>query len=422
MMGSTGKTIRLNRLFNPKDGRAVCVAADHGWMSDPTPNVVELRRILGQVVLGGADGILVSFGTALHMSEFFEGKNAPALLIRADWMNMPRLGGSNVSNILPAVNFRKKETSCAKDALLVGASAITIYYFIGYSDEFEAINIEQAAFFAKECRKVGLPLIIEPMAVGAPVTGVNVTEILIASARIATEIGADALKIPYTNDVKSFKKLVDEAGVPVLVLGGAKSDDPRDALELADEALRAGASGTVFGRNVTKAKDPRKMVADICALVHEGRSIDDILGTFTKKHGKLRPVAANCTGCQLCEIACVHYHSDDFDQNSHRLRIEYKFRPDEPRISKPIVCPLCEKCVEACKEGALTVGLDGYLVLDRSRCNSCGDCVTACPLDLVMLNGEGIPLFCDMCEGDPQCVQWCKPHAIVLVQPKGTKV
>jgi DhnA family fructose-bisphosphate aldolase class Ia/Fe-S-cluster-containing hydrogenase component 2 len=421
MTGATGKIVRLNRLFDPRDGRAVCVAADHGWMSDPTPNVLELRRILGQVVLGGADGVLVSFGTALHMSEFFEGKNAPALLIRADWMNMPRLGGSNVSNILPAVNFRKKATSCAKDALLVGASAITIYYFIGYSDKFEEINIEQAAFFARECRKVGLPLIIEPMAVGAPVTGVNVTEILIASARIASEIGADALKIPYTNDVKSFKKLVDEAGVPVLVLGGAKSDDPRDALELADEALRAGASGTVFGRNVTKAKDPSKVVADICALVHGGKSIDEILGTSAKKQGMLRPIAANCTGCQMCEIACVHFHSTEFDQDSHRLRIEYKFRPNEPRISKPVVCPLCEKCVEACKEAALTIGLDGFLVLEKECCTSCGDCVTACPLDLIVQNAEGTPIFCDLCEGDPQCVVWCRPHAIVLTQRKGAE-
>lgn len=414
-----GKTVRLNRLFNPKDGRAVCVAADHGWMSDPTSNVIELRRILGEVVKGGADGVLVSFGTALRMGSFFEGKNAPALLIRADWMNMPRLGGSNVSNILPAVNFKKKATSCAKDALLVGASAITIYYFVGYSDEFEAINIEQAADFAKECRKVGLPLIIEPMAVGANVTGVNVTELLIASARIAVEIGADALKIPYTNDVRSFRKLVDESRVPVLVLGGAKSDDPRDALELADEALRAGARGTVFGRNVTKAKDPRKMVADVCALVHDGRSVDEIVGTGMKQPGRLRPVAANCTGCQLCEIACVHFHSTGFDQVSHRLRIEYKFRPDEPRLSKPVVCPLCGKCVEACTEGALTVGAGGFLVLDRSRCTSCGDCVTGCPLRLVTLDRDGMPVFCDLCEGSPQCVAWCKPRAIVLAPLKG---
>ncbi len=419
MKATVGKRVRLNRLFSPIDHRAVCVAADHGWMSDPTPNVLELRRILGQVVAGGADGVLVSFGTALRMGTLFEGKNAPALLIRADWMNMPRLGGSNVSNILPAVNFRKKATSCAKDALLVGASAITIYYFIGYSDEFEAINIEQAAFFARECRKIGLPLIIEPMAVGAAVTGVNITEILIASARIAAEIGADALKIPYTNDVRSFKKLVDEAGVPVLVLGGAKSDDPRDALELAEEALRAGASGTVFGRNVTKAKDPAKMVSDICALVHGGKSIDDILGVKTKKRGRLRPVAVNCTGCQICEIACAHFHSTAFDHSNRRLRIEYKIRPNEPRISKPVVCPLCKKCVDACKQTALTIGSGGYLLLDKERCDACGDCVPACPLDLISQDMQGMPVFCDLCEGNPQCVLWCKPRAIVLTELKG---
>jgi DhnA family fructose-bisphosphate aldolase class Ia/Fe-S-cluster-containing hydrogenase component 2 len=418
---SSGKAARLNRLFNPNDGRAVCVAADHGWMSDPTPNVLELKRILEQVVLGGADGVLVSFGTALRMSNFFQGKNSPALLLRADWMNMPRLGGSNVSNLLPAVNFKKKATSAARDALLLGASGITIYYFIGYSDEFEAINIEQAAFFAKECRRIGLPLIIEPMAVGGIVTGVNETDILIAAGRIAAEIGADVLKIPYTNDVNTFKKLIDEAGVPVLVLGGAKSDDPRDALELVDEALRSGASGTVFGRNVTKARDPRKMVSDICSLVHSEKSIDEILGTHARKRGRLRPVAVKCTGCQICEIVCAHYHSSEYGQQTHRLRIEYRRRPDEPHVPKPIVCPLCEKCVEACREGALKVGDGGYLVLDKKLCNACGDCVSACPLDLVELDADGIPIFCDLCEGNPQCILWCKRHAIVLTELKGSR-
>ena len=419
MTGSTGKTVRLNRLFNPIDGRAVCVAADHGWMSDPTPNVLELKRILREVVLGGADGVLVSYGTALRMGNFFEGKNSPALLIRADWMNMPRLGGSNVSNILPAVNFKKVATSTARDALMVGASAITIYYFIGYSDEFEAINIEQAATFARECRSIGLPLIIEPMAVGGMVTGVNVTEILTASARIAVEIGADALKIPYTNDVKSFRKLVDEARVPVLVLGGAKSDHPRDALELVDEALRAGASGVVFGRNVTKARDPRGMVSDICGLVHGQKTINEILGIGGKKQGRLRPVAANCTGCQLCEVICAHHHGSLYGQHEKRLRIEFRYRPDHPHTSKPIICPLCEKCVEACEEKALTIGPGGYLVLNRELCDACGECVAACPLDLMSVGAEGMPLFCDLCEGDPQCILWCKQGALVLAVPKG---
>jgi len=265
---SPGKTTRLNRLFNPNDGRAVCVAADHGWMSDPTPNVMNLRKILEEVVEGKPDGILVSFGTAQRMADLFTGKGAPALIIRADWMNMPRLGDSNVSSILPVTNFKKKATSFAHDALNMGASAITIYYFTGYSDEFEALNIEQNAMFARECRKIGLPLIIEPMAVGDGAKTKKFANILIASARIAVELGADAVKIPYTGSVASFKDLVDKAQVPVLVLGGAKYEDPRDALTLVEEAVRAGAAGTVFGRNVTMAENPQKMVENIAAIVH----------------------------------------------------------------------------------------------------------------------------------------------------------
>lgn len=418
MTSFPGKTARLNRLFNPRDGRAVCVAADHGWMSDPTPNVIYLKRILEQVIRGGADGVLISFGTALRLGNLFQGKNSPAMLIRADWMNLPRLGGSNVSNVLPVVNFKKMATSLARDALLMGASAITIYYFIGYSDEFELINIEQAAFFAKECRKIGLPLIIEPMAVGGMVTGVNIAELLIASARIAAEIGADALKIPYTGDVKTFKKLVDVAKIPVLVLGGAKSDVPRDALEVVDEALRAGARGTVFGRNVTKAKDPQKMVADICALVHGGKSIDDILGEGEKRGFRLKSIPQNCTGCQICEIVCTQYHENGYGQRRARLRIEAKSTNEEPASYKPVVCTLCGRCMEACQTEALRIAPEGYLVLEEEICTGCGDCIQACPLNLIFMDQKGKPVFCDLCQGDPHCVKWCKRGAITLAELK----
>jgi len=270
-----GKTVRLNRLFNPTDGRAVCVAADHGWMSDPTPNVTNLRHILEKVVVGRPDGILVSYGTARRMCDLFTGKGRPALIIRADWMNMPRL--DQPGGVMPVSEFKKKATSCAIDALHVGASAITIYYFVGYSAEFEALNIEQDAIFAQECRRIGLPVIIEPMVVGRQIPAAQTAEALIAAARIAVDLGADALKIPYTGDVISFRKLVETAGVPVLVLGGAKFNDPADALHLVEEALQAGACGTVFGRNVTMAADPCRMVEAIGTLVHGGKSVAEIM-------------------------------------------------------------------------------------------------------------------------------------------------
>jgi class I fructose-bisphosphate aldolase len=424
MLLSSGKRARFNRLFNPGDGKAVCVAADHGWMSDPTANVMELESILQKVVQGGADGILISFGTALRHGHLLKGKKTPAMIIRADWMNMPRLGGSNVSNILPVVNFKKMATSFAKDALLVGASAITIYYFIGYSDEFEAMNIEQAAFFARQCRKYGLPLIIEPMAVGGMVTGVNIAEILIASGRIAAEIGADALKIPYTGDVKTFKMLVEQARVPVLVLGGAKSEVPRDALELVEEALRAGASGTVFGRNVTKAKDPCKMVADLCALVHEGKSIEEILGERPNKDYRLKPVPKNCTGCQICEIVCTRTHEQLYGQKMARLRIKTRHTSlnDVPAF-KQSVCTLCGLCVESCESEALVIGNGGFLVLDKTQCNGCSSCQEVCPFSVITIDTKDkVPIFCDMCLGDPQCVRWCKQDALILTERKNAKV
>jgi len=42
----TGYQARFDRLFNRHgDGVAVCVAADHGYMSDVTENVINLRPI-----------------------------------------------------------------------------------------------------------------------------------------------------------------------------------------------------------------------------------------------------------------------------------------------------------------------------------------------------------------------------------------
>lgn len=413
MYSSPGKTARLNRLFDPRDGKAVCVAADHGWMSDPTENVLQLKRILEQVVAGGADGVLMSYGTALRLGEMFQGKDKPAVILRGDWMNLPRLGGANVSNVLPVIKFRKRATSRARDALLLGASAITIYYFIGYSDEFEAINIEQAAVFAQECRKAGLPLIIEPMAVGGMVTGVNIAEILIASARIAVEIGADALKIPYTGDVMTFKQLVDQAKVPVLVLGGAKSDVPRDALELVAEALRAGASGTVFGRNVTKAKDPKKMVEDLVALVHGVKTLDEIFEPPRDKKLKLRGVSPNCVGCLICETVCSQWHQGLFGTAGARLWIESKPIEQSGPLNKVHICTLCEACVKHCEPKALALDEKGIIRLNQELCNFCGICAEVCPSKVIWFDEQKHPMICDLCNGNPQCARWCKYDAIV---------
>ncbi|MGE5672498.1 MAG: 4Fe-4S dicluster domain-containing protein [Mycobacterium leprae] len=413
-----GKLQRLHKLLDPADGRSVTVAADHGWMSDMTENVVQLERIVRQVAAGGADGILMSMGQARHLGHLLHGRRAPALLVRADWMNLPRLGGANETNAIPVSQLKRVAAATAADALRLGASGITIYFFVGYDDGLEGDNVESCATFVSECRRIGLPCVIEPIALGARVNGTNQAPLLIAAARIAAEIGADALKIPYTGDPESMRLLVQAAGgVPVLMLGGAKSDNDRDALEMVEEGLKAGVSGVVFGRNVTKAKDPEWMVRSIGRIVHGGETADDIYRVALAPEAKLRAIPRNCSGCRACELACNFHRHLAFQTTERRIWIEERFTGDQldGRFAyTPHICTKCELCIKACPTGAFRMDPKGFLALDESLCNGCNKCVEVCPTRVIALDERHIPVFCDLCQGDPQCVKACGYGALVV--------
>ena len=426
---NTGLQARMDRLFNRHgDGRAVCVAADHGYMSDVTPNVVNLRPVTESVIRGGVDGILLSPGQAVRLAPLFQGRDGPALILRADWMNMPRLGTSNVANAVPQRLLTHQKVVTAQQALDLGASAITIYLFLGYNDQMETTGIEVCARFVRECHQVGLPCIIEPLAYGGQVTGANVVEILTLGARMAVEIGADALKIPYTGDVESFQNLVAVAGVPVLVLGGARSDNERDALELFAEGLEAGGSGCLMGRNVTKSPDPQNMVAQLIGIAHKNWTADRALRTEAWDQLRLSANHSKCTGCQLCVVACVASHdSRDFGINLSRLRIDPGRKTGSHRV---MFCTLCKKCIDICPTDALrwheqTGGIE--LLVDQ--CTACDDCVKICPTQVIVHSDQGIqiasgesldwyPVVCDLCGGEPECTAICPTEAIYLAERK----
>jgi class I fructose-bisphosphate aldolase len=425
-----GLSARMDRVFNRHgDGRAVCVAADHGYMSDVTPNVVNLRSITEAVIRGGVDAILLSPGQSVRLAPLFRGRDGPALIVRADWMNMPRLGSSNVTNSVPQRHLFHQKVLTAEQALSLGATAITIYLFLGYDDDIEATGIDSCARFASECRRVGLPCIMEPLAVGGHVTGANIVDLLTLGARMCVELGADALKIPYTGDVDSFARLVSISQVPVLVLGGARSNNDRDALDLLAEGLEAGCDGCLMGRNVTKAPDPEKLIRQLGLIAHEGFSVADAERGRKWERVRLRVVTAQCTGCSLCLTACVGAHGQGaFGNRLARLAVD----PVSLGHHKVRYCTLCKKCIQACPTGALSWHESTAAVaLEVEKCTACDDCVQVCPTQVVMRSDHGvqvkgqdlpwIPVICDLCGGAPACAYICPTGAITLDERRSVR-
>ena len=426
----TGLQARMDRLFNRHgDGRAICVAADHGYMSDVTANVTNLRSIARAVITGGVDGILLAPGQAMRLAPLFQGRDGPALIVRADWMNMPRLGTSNTANAVPQRLLLNEKVITAEQALALGATAITIYLFLGYSDQVEAAGVDKCARFVNECRRVGLPCIIEPLAYGGQVTGANTVEILTLGARMAVELGAHALKIPYTGDVESFRHLIQVSGVPTLVLGGARSDHERDALELYAEAQQAGAAGCLMGRNVTRSPDPGSMIKQLTGIAHRGWSVDEALRGETWDFLRLKAHPSNCTGCNLCVVACVASHDNgEYGPNLARLRIDPGRKPG---LHKVMFCTLCRKCIEVCPEQALRwQPHSGAIELLADCCNNCAKCVEVCPTQVIVHSDQGItfadghsldwfPVVCDLCGGEPECARICPTDAIFVAERQG---
>lgn len=259
----TGKEIRLGRLLG--EGKAVIVAADHGSYMGPFAGIENLPQQIFKY--DKADAVLLMPGMIKQCKHFFSRKNAPLCIARLNWASHYCKPYSNIYT--KGYNEKLNEVEYA---VAVGADAIILSLLLGTDEEANTRNLSQFSQLVESADKLGIPVIGEYIPAGGIDRYEGEGEIIALGTRVCAELGADLVKTVFVED---FEKVTSSSTVPVLALGGAKTDKPSDAFRIALKAVQMGAAGVVFGRNVISAEDPEKYLESLISVVKEELSPEE---------------------------------------------------------------------------------------------------------------------------------------------------
>lgn len=265
-----GKEIRLERIINRETGKAVIVPMDHGVSAGPIVGITNLKEAMSQVADGGANAVVVHKGVVAKGHR----RNGPDIGL------IVHLSGS--TSLSPEPNA-KTLVCTVEEAIKLGADGVSVHVNIGNDHEKEMLA--DLARTARTAEEWGMPLLAMIYPRGNRIRNEYDPEAVKHAARLGAELGADVVKVSYTGDPDSFRKVVEGCHIPVIIAGGPKMESDQTVLEMVRGAMEAGASGTSIGRNVFQHNDPSSMVSALAMIVHRNASVEEAID-FVKKNSR----------------------------------------------------------------------------------------------------------------------------------------
>ena len=260
-----GKAARIARLVNPSSGRSVIIPIDHGIVMGAIDGLKDPIEVLERLIALRIDATLLTPGLWKVAQPLFTRRDAPARVLTADLPLSSTLPGGPASftenDLMVSVEF----------ALRHAFDAVKVILLWGLERHEQMANLKLVGNIAEQCDRWGLPLMVEPVLWGSGVPPEKKGDPLLieSAARVALELGADILKIPYTGEPEAFGDLVRRLRVPVFVLGGPKMGTLADIFSVAHHSVAAGARGIVFGRNVWQNPSMDAVVRGLMDVVHD---------------------------------------------------------------------------------------------------------------------------------------------------------
>ena len=261
-MGDFGKSIRLKRILR-SERRSLIVAFDHPLVHGPIPGTLDPGGQIRRFVEAQADAILLNLGNFRYFAETRSTGNVPGLIARLDWTTAFNEDAKSSPD-----GFQTGLVAQPEEALRAGADAVITFLCVGSGDaRFDKSEIERVGRLARECERLGLPLIVESIARGAKVQNPQDPKWLMLHTRIAAELGADLIKTENANDTAGLRQVVQACPIPILVLGGGRTGSDEDVLRTVRGIVEAGAAGVFFGRNIFQAENMPDLIQKVKSVL-----------------------------------------------------------------------------------------------------------------------------------------------------------
>jgi putative autoinducer-2 (AI-2) aldolase len=242
---------RLARIFNPKSGKTVMLAFDHGYFQGPTTGLERIDVTI-RPLIPFADALMLTRGV---LRSVIEPSSTNAVVMRAS-------GGPSIlkelSNEQIAVDM--------EDALRMNCSAVAVQVFIG--GEFETQSVHNMTRLVDAGMRYGMP-VLGVTAVGKDM--VRDARYISLATRILAELGASFVKTYF---IPGFEQVAAACPVPIVMAGGKKLAE-KEALQMAHDAINQGASGVDMGRNIFQSDAPVAMIGAVRKVVHDGAGVKE---------------------------------------------------------------------------------------------------------------------------------------------------
>ncbi|MBN1442230.1 MAG: 3-hydroxy-5-phosphonooxypentane-2,4-dione thiolase [Planctomycetes bacterium] len=261
-----GMKNRLSRIFDPRTGRTVMLAFDHGYIMGPTSGIERMDLDIPPLVP--------------HVDCLMCTRGAIRTCISPTVRNAVVLRCSTGATILKELSDEVIGVT-VEDALRFNAAATTTQVYIGGVHEKETLG--NLARLINEGNRCGVPT-LAVTAVGREMA--RDSRYLGLATRVCAELGAHFVKTYYCEP--GFDEVVAGCPIPIVIAGGKKLPE-LEALSMAYKSIDQGAVGVDMGRNIFLADDPVAMAQAVRGIVHENMKPEaafDMYNALKRERGR----------------------------------------------------------------------------------------------------------------------------------------